>query len=714
MTKKKKRGGKNSAYNDLKRLIEEILKDQNNRRISHKQLIKKLGVRDKQTKNTIKSILTELSKNKPKDGGRTGGAIPGKEIIGKVDFVNPRLAYIISEELETDVIVKAENLKYALDDDTVRVQLFQSRSKSGRLEGKVVEIINRFRKEFVGRVEVSANYAFVVPDFKKMHYDIFVSADNMNKAKNDDKVVVEITSWPGHNKSPEGKIINVLGKSGENEAEIHSIMAEFGLPFKFEDQLIRQAEKIPDGVTEDEVLSRRDFRDILTFTIDPFDAKDFDDALSLKKLKNGLWEVGVHIADVTHYIENNTALEDEAQERATSVYLVDRTIPMLPERISNELCSLRPNEDKLTFSAVFELDDNAHIKKEWFGKTVIHSNRRFTYEEAQERIESKSGDYFAELVTLNELALKLRAERFMRGAINFETTEVKFDLDEQGKPVGIRTKERKDAHKLIEEFMLLANKRVAEFVYKMKDGKNKNTFVYRTHDYPDVEKLNAFSVFAKKFGHDLHVDEKAISNSLNNLIEDIEGKPEQNVLQTLAIRSMAKAKYTTETKGHFGLAFPHYAHFTSPIRRYPDMMVHRLLLHYLSGGDSVSEVTFEKKCQHSSEMEKRAADAERASIKYKQVEFMETMINEEFEGIVSGVSEWGVYVEMTQTKCEGMIRLADLNDDYYSHDPDNYCVVGQNHGKVITLGDNIRVKVIKTDINRRIIDLELIRLGAPE
>ena len=708
MKKKKKRGGNNSAYSDLKKLIQEVLKDQRNRRISHKQLIKKLGVRDKKTKNAIKSILTELSKNKPKSGDVQSSALSGQEIVGKVDFVNPRLAYIISDETETDVIVKAENLKYALDDDTVRVQLFESRSRSGRMEGRVVEIINRFRKEFVGRVELSANYAFIVPDFKKMHYDIFVASENLLKAKQDDKVVVEITKWPGHNRSPEGKVTTILGKSGDNEAEIHSIMAEFGLPFKFPDKLIQEASKIEDGAIGDEILGRKDFRDVLTFTIDPFDAKDFDDALSLRKLPNGNHEVGVHIADVTHYIQPNSMLEEEAQDRATSVYLVDRTIPMLPERISNELCSLRPNEDKLTFSAVFELDGNAHIKKEWFGKTVIHSDRRFTYEEAQERIENKEGDFFAELVTLNELALKLRAERFMLGAINFETTEVKFDLDDQGKPIGLKTKERKDAHKLVEEFMLLANKRVAEFVYRMKPGKTKNTFVYRTHDYPDVEKLNSFSVFAKKFGHELHVNEAAISNSLNKLIEEIEGKPEQNVLQTLAIRSMAKAKYTTEAKGHFGLAFPHYSHFTSPIRRYPDMMVHRLLFHYLGDGSSPSEAAYEKKCQHSSEMEKRAADSERASIKYKQVEFMQTMLGEEFDGIVSGVSEWGVFVEMTSTKCEGMIRLSELEDDYYSHDPDNYCVVGQNHGRVITLGDDIRVKVINTDINRRIIDLELV------
>jgi ribonuclease R len=707
MTKKSnKRGGNKGTFSDLKNLIKELLNDNELRKISHKQLIKKLGIKDKKTKNMVKAILNEASQSRP--GGRRNaskGHMSG-EIIGQVDYVNPRFAYIVSDELEDDIKVKSENLKFALDDDLVKVQLFAS-GRGDRQEGKVVEIIKRHRKEFVGRVEPAGNFAFVIPDFKKMHFDIFVSSSNMLDAKPDDKVVVEIIQWPSRNKNPEGKITQVLGKSGENEAEIHSIMAEFGLPFRFPDSVTLQAEKIKDGATRAEAKARKDIRDIPTLTIDPVDAKDFDDALSLRKLDNGHYEVGVHIADVTHYVRPNTLLEKEANDRATSVYLVDRTIPMLPEKISNELCSLRPNEDKLTFSAIFELDDNAHIKKEWFGKTVIHSNRRFTYEEAQERIEQKSGDYFAELTTLNELALKLRVERFMRGAINFETTEVRFDLDEKGKPISLRVKERKDAHKLVEEFMLLANKRVAEFVYKMKKGKQKNTFVYRTHDYPDPEKLNAFSIFAKKFGHELHVDEAAISKSLNNLIEDIEGKPEQNVLQTLAIRSMAKAKYTTETKGHFGLAFPHYTHFTSPIRRYPDMMVHRMLEHYLADGNSLNETTYEKKCQHSSDMEKVASDAERASIKYKQVEFMESMIGEDFEGIVSGVTEWGIFVEITQTKCEGMVRLSELDDDYYTFEPDQFRAIGQNTGKIYTLGDEVYVKVIKTDINRRTIDLEM-------
>jgi len=702
-----------ATFSDLKNVIRGLMNDPEFKKLSHKQIIKRLGVRDKKTKNIVMTILRESGKTPAGKGDRKDSRTASdREVIGTVDFVNPRFGYIVCEGDADDIKVKSDNLAFAFHGDTVRVQLFRPKgSRDNRPEGKVVEIIKRARKEFVGRVEISGRHTFVIPDFKKMHYDIFIDPSQLKKsqAEQDDKVVVQILQWPTHNKNPEGKIMQVLGKSGENEAEIHSIMAEFGLPFRFPELIMKQAEEIDGEINPSEIARRKDFRDMLTFTIDPADAKDFDDAISIRKLENGNYEIGVHIADVTHYVQTNSQLENEAQERATSVYLVDRTIPMLPERLSNELCSLRPNEDKLTFSAVFEMDDNAHIKKEWFGKTIIHSDRRFTYEEAQERIEQKTGDYFAELAALNELALKLRVERFMRGAINFETTEVKFDLDATGKPIGLRVKERKDAHKLVEEFMLLANKKVAERVYGMKHGKAKNTFVYRTHDYPDPEKLNAFSVFAKKFGHTLHLDETAISRSLNNLIEDIEGKPEQNVLQSLAIRSMAKAKYTTEAKGHFGLAFQHYTHFTSPIRRYPDMMVHRLLQHYLTGGETMNSAPYEKKCQHSSEMEKVAADAERASIKYKQVEYMETMIGREFSGIVSGVTEWGIFVEITETKCEGMVRMVDLDDDFYIFEPEQFRIIGQNYKKTITLGDDVMVKVVKTDINRRTIDLELIK-----
>ena len=453
--------------------------------------------------------------------------------------------------------------------------------------------------------------------------------------------------------------------------------------------------------------NRRDFRNITTITIDPEDAKDFDDALSLKVLPNGNYEVGIHIADVTHYLKENSPLDQEAYKRATSVYLVDRTIPMLPEQLSNDLCSLNPKEDKLTFSAVFELDNNAHVRNEWFGRTIIHSDKRFTYEEAQEVIENVKGPFTKELTLLNELALKLRVERFMRGSINFETTEVKFILTEDGKPLGIVPKERKDAHKMIEDFMLLANKKVAEYISKKSKGR-KNTFVYRTHDYPDPEKINAFSVFAKKFGHKMDTDQSSLATSLNNLIEDIEGTPEQNVLQTLAIRSMAKAKYTTEKSGHFGLAFAHYTHFTSPIRRYPDVIVHRLLEHYLKGGESMSPQTYEEKCKHSSEMEVKAADAERASIKYKQVEYIESVKDREFEGVVSGVTEYGVFVEMTENKCEGMVRVSAMNDDYYEFDEDNYRVIGRRTKKTITLGDNVKVRVTGTDIDRRTIDLAFV------
>lgn len=713
MTKDKNNEGQASS-GDLKAVIRGLMNDPQFRKLSHKQILKRMEVRDRKTKHIILGILRESGKELEAAAKKSTRGAQGGEVTGKVDFVNPRFGYIVCEGQEQDIMVKSDNMGFAMDGDTVRVQLFRPKGgKGGRAEGKVLEVMKRHRKEFVGRVEISGKYAFVEADYKKMHYDIFIDPSSLKKseATQDDKVVVQITHWPSQNKNPEGKILQVLGKSGEHEAEIHSIMAEFGLPFGFPENINKQAEEIDEEISVQEIANRRDFRSILTFTIDPFDAKDFDDAVSLKKLENGNYEVGVHIADVTHYVQLNTQLEHEAQERATSVYLVDRTIPMLPERLSNELCSLRPHEDKLTFSAVFELDDKAHIKKEWFGKTIIHSDRRFTYEEAQERIEQKTGDFFAELLTLNDLALKLRLDRFMRGAINFETTEVKFDLDEKGKPLGLRVKERKDAHKLIEEFMLLANKRVAEYVFAMKKGKVKNTFVYRTHDYPDPEKLSAFSVFAKKFGHTLHLDETAISRSLNNLIEDIEGKPEQNVLQTLAIRSMAKAKYTTEAKGHFGLAFLHYTHFTSPIRRYPDMMVHRLLQHYISEGETVNAAAFEKKCQHSSEMEKRAADAERASIKYKQVEFMELMIGKEFSGIVSGVTEWGIFVEITETKCEGMVRMADLDDDFYIFEPEHFRIIGKNYKKTITLGDDVTVKVVKTDINRRTIDLELIKSG---
>jgi ribonuclease R len=565
--------------------------------------------------------------------------------------------------------------------------------------------MERTRDEFVGRVEISPRFAFVVPDFKKMHKDIFIHRDELMGAEHNEKVVVKLTEWRDGDKNPTGKVIRVLGKAGLHEVEIHSIMAEFGLPFEYPQEPEAEANAIPEKISAKEIKKREDFRDVLTFTIDPADAKDFDDAISYRVLENGNLEVGVHIADVTHYVQPNTELEKEAYNRATSVYLVDRTIPMLPERLSNGLCSLRPNEDKLTFACIFEMNQEGHVLKHRIGRTIIHSNRRYAYEEAQECIDTQSGDYFEELTLLNEIAKKIRKKRFDHGAVNFETVEVKFKLDEAGKPLGLMVKERKDIHKLIEEFMLLANKYVAEFIYNKHNGKD--TFVYRTHDSPDLDRLETFSGFAKRFGHQMDVTNvQKISTALNQLMEEIQGKPEQNVLEQLAIRSMAKAKYTTEPKGHFGLAFPHYTHFTSPIRRYPDMMVHRLLEHYLDGGKSPEAEAWEQKCLHSSEREKRAADAERASIKYKQVEYMSLAEQKDYEGIVSGVTEWGVFVEITETKCEGMIRVQDMEDDYYEFDDRNMRLVGSRNKKMITLGDKVMVRVVNTDIDRRTIDLE--------
>ncbi len=628
-------------------------------------------------------------------------------ITGKVDLANSKYAYIVSEETEDDVRVFREHLKYAMHGDIVKVEVLPT-VRGGRQEGIVIEVIERQREELVGIMQLTKNFGFVIPDFKRLYFDVFVGESNLNNAQNGDKVLVKIIDWPDSpDKNPTGEVIRVFGPAGEHEAEIHSIMAEFGLPFEFPEAVEAESEEISDKITAAEIAKRRDFRDVTTFTIDPADAKDFDDALSIQKLENGNWEIGVHIADVTHYVQPKTLLEKEAYHRATSVYLVDRTIPMLPERLSNGLCSLRPNEEKLTFSVVFELDDSGKLYDTWYGRTIIYSDRRFAYEEAQERIETGEGDFAEEINVLNNIAKKLKDKRFKNGAISFETTEVKFKLDENGKPLYIYVKERKDAHKLIEEFMLLANRKVAEYVYNLGKGKRRPTMVYRTHGSPDPDKLSTFSVFARKFGYKVDPDGD-ISTELNTLAEETEGKPEQSVLQNLAIRTMAKAKYSTEPEGHFGLAFDHYSHFTSPIRRYPDMMAHRLLQHYLDGGASAEKEEFEERCRHSSDMEKRAADAERASIKYKQVEFMKDTIGNEYKGIVSGVTEWGIFVEIEENKCEGMVRLSDLNDDYYDLDANNYRVIGRQNKRIISFGDEVLVRVKSANLAERTIDLELV------
>ena len=703
---RKKESKEKTQTGKYRQVILNLLDAEPRRGLSLTQIIRKTGAKKKEDLKKIEQFIDSLLSSERIKQLSSGNFVSNRneeEFVGTVDHVSSRFAYIDIGE-EEDIYIKTKDLGSAVDGDTVKVTIFPTKHGDHR-EGKVVEIVKRNRNKFVGRIEVSANFAFVIPEFSKIHLVFFVYPENINGAKTNDKVVIEVVSWAEEDKKPEGKVVQVLGKAGENEAEIHSIMAEFDLPFRFPEEVERESETIDEGITKQEIKHRRDFRDITTFTIDPEDAKDFDDALSFRKLENGHYEIGVHIADVTHYVKPNSLLEKEAFDRATSVYLVDRTIPMLPERLSNGLCSLRPNEDKLTFAAVFEMDAKGKVIDEWFGRTIIHSDKRFSYEEAQEVLETGRGPFSEELTILNDLAKKLRKLRFSKGAVNFETTEVKFKLDEKGIPLAVIQKIRKDAHKLIEEFMLLANKFVATFVYNYKKGKEKNTFVYRIHDYPDPDKVKDFALFAKQFGHRMNVEEASISQSLNKLMSDIEGKPEQHVLEQLAIRTMAKAKYSTDPKGHFGLAFDHYSHFTSPIRRYPDMMAHRLLQHYLDEGKPVSKTDYEERCEHSSEREKRAADAERASIKYKQVEFMTYAEKKDYEGLISGVTEWGIYVEIIETKCEGMIRMADMTDDFYEFDEKNYRIIGRKTGKIFRLGDRINVRIKKTDIDRRLIDL---------
>jgi ribonuclease R len=712
---KKTRGRKaENSRTELKELVLSFFNQNKNKTFTAAQLKRKLALRSRSLEEALYEALDELERNNTlthlKNGSYKLKSSSTTTLTGVVDHVNPRYAFIVSEESGEDIWVNTSSLKGALDGDSVKVAVYSS-SSGKRKEGEVVEIVQRKKDEYVGTIEILTKYAFVVPDNKKMYSDIYVKEENINGAKEGEKVLVKITQWPSDSRKPEGEVIQVLGKAGEHNTEMHAIMAEFGLPFEFPERVIQEAEKIEEGITAAEIAKRRDFRDITTFTIDPVDAKDFDDAISVRKLENENWEIGVHIADVTHYVQPDSLLEKEAFRRATSVYLVDRVVPMLPERLSNGLCSLRPHEDKLTFSAVFEMDKDGKVLNEWFGRTIIHSDRRFSYEEAQEVLETGSGDFAEELLLLNGLAKKLKIERFKKGAISFETIEVKFKLDEKGVPLAVYPKVRKDAHKLIEEFMLLANKKVAEFVYKMRKGESRNTMVYRIHDFPDVEKIKTLSTFVKKLGYSLNVDEKKISSSLNKMIDDIEGKPEQSVLQSLAIRTMAKAKYSTETTGHFGLAFNHYSHFTSPIRRYPDMMAHRLLQHYLDKGKSVNKAEYEEKSRHSSDMEKVAADAERASIKYKQVEFMKNAETRPFEGIVTGVTEFGIFVEMIETRCEGMVRMSDMDDDYYELDADNYRVIGRHTGRIISFGDKVSVTVKDTNLAKRSIDLEFVEAG---
>ncbi|MCF2874832.1 MULTISPECIES: ribonuclease R [unclassified Tenacibaculum] len=729
MTRKKKiYKKKGKIIKDLTRNIFRILNEDSSKFYNYKQIASKMGISDTDGKTQILKKLAELTasqKIKEIDRGKYQINEDRKYHIGTLDVTSNGNAYFISDDFENDIFVPSVNLGKALHDDTVRVYVYKKR-RSNKLEADVVEIIDRAKTEFVGVLQMNKNFGFVVPDSTKMYADIFISQNKLNNAQDGDKVVAKITDWPENSKNPFGKITEVLGKPGDHNTEIHSILLEYGLPYEFPKEVEEDAKKLSLEITEDEIAKRRDMRSDLTFTIDPKDAKDFDDALSFTKLENGNYEIGIHIADVSHYVQPKTILDDEAYDRATSVYLVDRVVPMLPEMLSNGACSLRPNEEKLTFSAVFEMNDKAQIINKWFGRTVTYSDKRFAYEEAQAIIENKNNIVPADVsltgeeyivddaiveatLKLDELAKKMRKKRMKSGAISFDRVEVKFNLDKEANPTGVFFKESKDANKLIEEFMLLANKKVAEFIGFSKGKATKNTFVYRVHDEPNIEKLASLQNIIGKFGYKINTESKeTTSQSLNQLLADVHGKGEANMVETLAIRSMSKAEYTTQNIGHYGLAFDYYSHFTSPIRRYPDVMTHRLLQHYLDDGKSPKAEIYEERCKHSSKMEELASKAERDSIKYMQVKYMQDHKDQEFEGVVSGVTEWGIYVEISSNKCEGMVRIRDIKDDYYIYDEQQYAIVGQSTKNLIQLGDNVVVKVKKTDLERKHLDFDLI------
>lgn len=632
---------------------------------------------------------------------------------GELDIARNGLGYVVIADGSGDILVRPGNFNTALHGDTVRVKVFKENIGTGKKEGKIIEVVSRRQTEFIGTIQLSTNYAFFIPDTEKPMPDLYIPLEKINGAKNKERVTARLVRWNKEDKKPIGEVISILNNEDVNDMAMQEILAENGFPLSFSDEVIEESERLSDSISEKEIKKRKDFRKILTFTIDPIDAKDFDDAISIRKTKKDLYEISVHIADVSHFVEEETELDKEAYKRATSVYLPDRVNPMLPENISNVLCSLRPDEDKFTFSAVFEMNTKGDVKKTWIGKTIIHSNRRFTYEEVQQIIEKNEGDYAEEILLLNNIAQKMRKERFKNGAINFSSQEVRFQLDEKGKPIGIVVKESKEAHQLIEEFMLLANKKVAEYVSKIHINKKEVPFPYRTHDEPDKEKLLPFVEFSRKFGHkfDMSSPEK-IAKSFNNLLKDVEGKPEQHVLEQLGIRTMAKASYTTENIGHYGLGFENYCHFTSPIRRYPDVLVHRVLESCLKEKPIVDKKMNEK-CKHCSERERAAMEAERAANKYKQVEFMKDYLGEEFEAVISGVARFGFWAETVAHKCEGLISINDLNNyDEFRLIESDYSLVGKRSGRKFRMGDKVMIKIISANLDKRQLDYQWVNEGS--
>lgn len=743
MTRNKKKKSSNKISN-LTNTILSILKKDRNQAFNYKQIAAKLQLTDASSRNQIIKTLHKLTADKDieeVERGKFKAIVTSEYFTGIFDASSRGAGYVITDAFENDVYIASNNTNKSLNGDEVELYIYKRR-KQGKLEGEITKIIKRAKSEYVGVIQIHKNYAFVVCDSNKMHTDIFVPLNKTNKAEEGDKVLVSLDDWPEKADSPFGRVLKVLGKPGDHNTEIHSILAEYGLPYEFPHEVEAYANNIDLNIKPEEIAKRRDMRKDLTFTIDPKDAKDFDDALSFTVLKNGNYEVGIHIADVSHYLEEGTVLDDEAYERATSVYLVDRVVPMLPEILSNGACSLRPHEEKYTFSAVFEIDNNAQVKNQWFGRTVTYSDARFAYEEAQAIIDNNvtlsavdvlqskekiqttisaeisltgkeyntTPEIAQATLKLNELSKIMRRKRMADGAISFDKVEVKFNLDEKANPVGVFFKTSKDANKLIEEFMLLANKKVAEFIGKQDP---KKTFIYRVHDEPKDEKLASLQKVASRFGYKLDFkDRKSTTQSLNNLLKEVNGKKEQNLVDTLTIRTMSKAEYTTRNIGHYGLAFDYYSHFTSPIRRYPDVMAHRLLQQYIDGKKSANEDVFEDKCSHSSNMENLATKAERDSIKYMQIKFMQNHKDKEFRGVISGVTEWGIYIEIIENKCEGMVRIRDIKGDYYTFDQDEYALIGKDTKNKYQLGDEVIVKVKQADLVKKHLDFHLI--GKPE